>query len=170
MKPETISILPTPKANPEKLAERLKALLLDGSWQLESPGDAIYAVRSFGQHEDAENAASQIMNLADRLNHHPHLSHFQCALGDEGHSDITHLMLITCTTHQPRGLGLRDISLAKAIDEVLLPYDNGQREMHLYKHAGSDSSGGSAVTRFHEMLLEHRNKHRSDIECAVCKR
>lgn len=170
VKTKTVSILPTPKANPEKLSERLKALLLDGSWNLESPGDAIYTVRSFSQREDAENASSQIMNLADKQNHHPHLSHFQCAVGDDGASDTTQLILITCTTHQPRGLGLRDVSLAKAIDEVLSPYDNGQREAHFIKGAENDSSRDNAVTSFREMLLEQRNKHRSEIDCAVCKK
>ena len=170
VKSKSVSILPTPKAKPEKLTEKLKALLLDGTWQLETLGDAIYTVRYFNNPDDADNAASRIMDAANKLNHHPHVSHFQCALpGEEHQSTTTQLMLITCTTHQPRGLGLRDVSLAKAIDEVLLAYGGGQHEKNSNTGVENTSSRDNAIPDCHEMLLESRKKHRSEIECAVCK-
>ena len=119
----TQKISPTPKANTEKLAVALASLLSapdsdpsahptfgTAQWELDSLGDAIHRHISVSSPEEGEKIIQLIMAESEKLNHHPHI-----ARSDSEGSCMT----ITCTTHSPRGLSVRDTRLAKRIDDIL---------------------------------------------------
>ena len=121
-------ISPTPKAKTDKLAEALGFLLLAPEpnptarptfgclqWELDTEGDAIHRHIALSSPGECERVLQRIMAVADEVNHHPHI-----AQGKEGEESC---MTITCTTHSPRGLSVRDTRLAKTINKVLECYD-----------------------------------------------
>lgn len=127
----TQKISPTPKVKKEKLEEGLAALLSSSDpdpstsspgfgtaeWELDPMGDAIHrhvVVPSFKEVEEMERL---IMAEAENMKHHPHIARLQ---DDNG----SICLLITCTTHSPRGLSGRDVRLAAKINEVLAQFQN----------------------------------------------
>ena len=123
----TQRISPTPKASSEKLAVALASLLSapdsDPSthptfgtlqWELDSLGDAIHRHIAVSSPDESESVVQLIMVESEKLNHHPHI-----ARSDSEGSCMT----ITCTTHSPRGLSVRDTRLAMKIDEILAGFN-----------------------------------------------
>ena len=123
----TQKISPTPKANTEKLAVALASLLSapdsDPSaqptfgtlqWELDSLGDAIHRHIAVSSPEECDRIVQLIMAESEKLNHHPHI-----ARSDSEGSCVT----ITCTTHSPRGLSVRDTRLAKKMDQILAEFN-----------------------------------------------
>ncbi|KIY00899.1 uncharacterized protein Z520_03565 [Fonsecaea multimorphosa CBS 102226] len=124
---ETITqkISVTPKANRDKLANALASLLATPEtsepsnhlsfgtiqWQLDALGDAIHRHTAHPSAGECEYVEKLIMNVAENMNHHPHITR-----GDK-------YMTITCTTHRPRGLSVRDTRLAHEINDVLDAFD-----------------------------------------------
>ena len=128
---------PTPKANLDRLSERLPDLLRTperppaieigneskretagisfgaAEWSLDSDGDAIHRHVAFAQVSDIDTIERLILQEADELNHHPHVIRGKSEDGGE------RLMTITCTTHSPQGLSVRDTRLAEKINEIL---------------------------------------------------
>ncbi|OAP60311.1 hypothetical protein AYL99_05313 [Fonsecaea erecta] len=132
---ETITqkISPTPKANRDKLANALASLLSTPEtfkpsnlslkpssglsfgttqWHLDALGDAIHRHTAHPSAKEREEAEKLIMAEAEEMNHHPHI-----ARGEFGGEDK--YMTITCTTHSPRGLSVRDTRLAHKINAIL---------------------------------------------------
>jgi len=115
-----VAVKPTPKANREKLGCALEELLnlppangsthSDGSmtWLLDSAGDKIH--RHFFSADSADKFVVRVLSAADEIHHHPHIT--------RARYKNMHCLTITCTTHQPPGLGMRDIRLARKIDEL----------------------------------------------------
>ncbi|OAL38270.1 hypothetical protein AYO20_02329 [Fonsecaea nubica] len=126
-------LLPTPKANRDKLADALASLLSTSEtsrpddlllkrssglsfgttqWQLDALGDAIHRHTAHPSVGECDEAERLIMVEAEKMNHHPHISR-----GNFGGEN--RYMTITCTTHSPRGLSVRDTRLAHKIDAIL---------------------------------------------------
>jgi pterin-4a-carbinolamine dehydratase len=131
---------PTPKAKLDKLCERLPKLLqtLERSpvaeslnekemaassasfgtaeWCIDPEGDAIHRHIAHTSTTECDAIDAEIMHAADGLNHHPHITR-----GRSDNGEYT-LMTITCTTHSPRGLSVRDLRLAEMINEILAKF------------------------------------------------
>lgn len=87
-----------------------------GEWYLDPEGDAIHRHIVLASAEELDSVQTLIMQRADELGHHPHIT---CGKNEDS-EDM--LMTITCTTHSPRGLSVRDTRLARAINEVLCDF------------------------------------------------
>ena len=128
-----VNIHVSAKTQPEKLITALKTLLpkvdcpikspeppfkvdvpFDG-WYLSPSADAIH--RTFGlETETAQrDSLASIKETADEMNHHPHIE-IQSPPPNKAHPWILH---VTCTTHRPPGLSMRDVRLAGKIDEIV---------------------------------------------------
>ncbi|EXJ92808.1 hypothetical protein A1O3_01362 [Capronia epimyces CBS 606.96] len=127
----TQKIAPTPKAKLDKLAEALASLLSPPAstsawsstllvrsdspsfgtlqWDLDPQGDAIHRHVALSSPGECDKLVQRIIAVADEMNHHPHIAR------EEGGSCLT----ITCTTHRPRGLSVRDTRLATRVNELL---------------------------------------------------
>lgn len=119
----TQSISPTPKARLDRLETGLTKLLSgrreastqfgSATWQLDPPeGASITRHFAFRCQQDRDRAAQLIQAVSDELNHHPHVARGATP-------EHPFCMTITCTTHQPRGLSVRDARLATKIDKCL---------------------------------------------------
>ncbi|EXJ58295.1 hypothetical protein A1O7_05720 [Cladophialophora yegresii CBS 114405] len=134
---------PTPKANLDRLGKALSELLQtpehhtvveavnqeakdkDTStmsfgtveWHLDSEGDAIHRHTALPSTTELNVIQDLIMRRADEMGHHPHIS--RGTIEEEADTYMT----ITCTTHSPRGLSVRDMRLAQKINEVLTGFD-----------------------------------------------
>ncbi|EXJ66942.1 uncharacterized protein A1O5_10137 [Cladophialophora psammophila CBS 110553] len=129
----TQKISPTPKANCDKLANALASLLSTPEtpktgdlslkhspglsfgtpqWQLDPLGDAIHRHTAHPSARECEQVEELIMSEAERMNHHPHITRGTI----DGENKY---MTITCTSHSPRGLSIRDTRLANKINATL---------------------------------------------------
>lgn len=146
-----VTIRPTPKAPATKLTEELISLLevSPGSpavWTLDMQGDAVHCAAVVPTRAEADKIKSRITVIADEMKHHPHVSADDMVLGCQ--------MLITCTTHNPKGLGLRDVRLAAAVSGVM---KECQSELQT-----------EATKMYAETAVKQLKKHREEMECAVC--
>lgn len=121
---------PTPKAKTEKMVAALGTLLSNDTstatcetpsasfgtshWILDPLGDAIHRHLALTSPEDCDRVEKAIMEEADKMNHHPHIAR----VSDNDQQTID-CLTVTCTTHSPRGLSVRDTRLAARIDELL---------------------------------------------------
>lgn len=87
------------------------------SWRLDDSGDTIHRHVSLDAENDVSGILQQIEAASRELNHDPHT-----------YVDGTH-MTISCTTHVPPGLSMKDVKLAKRIDGILKGFVNGKNEM-----------------------------------------
>lgn len=149
---QKVTIQPTPKADPSKLTEELKALLTTSRetpaiWTLDAQGDAVHCAAVVPTRAEAEKISERTMIIANEMNHHPHISKDEMVLGCQ--------MLITCTTHNPAGLGLRDVRLATSISRIIKECQVELQE--------------EAARAYRDTALAQLQKHREEMECAVCK-
>lgn len=86
------------------------------TWRLDDSGDTIHRHISLDAESDASPILQQIEVASRELNHDPHT-----------HIDGTHLT-ISCTTHVPPGLSMKDVKLARRIDEILKGLGGGKDE------------------------------------------
>jgi pterin-4a-carbinolamine dehydratase len=95
-----------------------KATFASSEWQLDPKGDAIH--RHLAMPLKELTAVNTLIDwTAEQMNHHPHIS-----IKEPTRDQQNYFMTVTCTTHSPRGLSLKDITLAKKINQVLL--DHGE--------------------------------------------
>jgi 4a-hydroxytetrahydrobiopterin dehydratase len=80
------------------------------SWMLEPTGDTITRVFVFETEEQAFLLRKRIGEVSDEMDHH-------ASMRLEPERDNTR-MTVTCTTHRPAGLSMRDIRLARRVDEL----------------------------------------------------
>jgi len=165
-------ITPTPRANPEKLGHALRPLvsvlnedarasLSFGTkvWSIDGPfrGDAIHRHLALSSPAECSQVKSLIMTEADAMNHHPHIS--ERSLDHDPHG--LWLMTITCTTHRPRGLSMRDVRLASKINEILEPF----KVLNVWEKAEEDPQ------RTHHVIQQLRaamiNENREKIQLAI---
>lgn len=134
----TRKISPTPKANLTKLADGLAVLLLTPEahkaidptnpnetsdvghisfgtreWELDAQGDAIHRHTAHASADDLQAVKTMIKSSAEKMNHDPHITEGSAKEGGANY------MTITCTTHSPRGLSVRDTRLAREINQIL---------------------------------------------------
>ena len=155
------NIRPTPRANREKLSKALEELLRHSEtlgvrghhhgkkWLLDEQGDAIHRHLAFHDESEAERFQSLLWAAADEVNHHPHITG-------------TLNMTVTCTTHNPRGLSMRDVRLAQKVDELAHEYKLHEEEITMVE---IDDSMSSVRAR----QKEQRQVNRHEIDKAVAK-
>lgn len=88
-----------------------------GTWQIDDSGDTIHRHVSLNNEKAISSILEQIKTASSELNHDPHT-----------HVDGTHLT-ISCTTHVPPGLSMKDVKLARKIDEILRSVSSGESVM-----------------------------------------
>jgi pterin-4a-carbinolamine dehydratase len=80
------------------------------SWTLEPTGDTITCIFVFETEEQALLLRKRISEVSDEMDHH-------ASMRLESEGDRTR-MTVTCTTHRPAGLSMRDIRLARRVTEL----------------------------------------------------
>lgn len=110
--------------NAHKVVGELNALFAEQSsnvshkcWTLEPSCDAISRFIMLSSREQVAAFAGEILNAADELNHHPSVT--VCEGPGGGSASV---ILITCATHRPTGLSVKDPRLARKIDEIARDY------------------------------------------------
>ncbi len=129
----TFNFDPTPKANVEKLRQAVKSLCswpADHSqeskiytvgqphWSLTLTGDGVFRQLAVKSSKERDEITSRIQKVAGEMEHHPII----ISMKPDRSGTPMHMCVIS-TTHQPRGLSMRDIRLALAIDTILRDYD-----------------------------------------------
>lgn len=84
----------------------IKSFTTDG-WDLDEGNDTIHRYLLLQNESDVDSIITAIEAASRDLNHDPHI-----------HVDGSRLT-ISCTTHVPPGLSMKDVKLAKRIDEIL---------------------------------------------------
>lgn len=132
------SYIQKPKAV-ENLLKNLPALLTDATmptaaiesfstkgWDLDEASDTIHRYVSV-EHDQIPQIRADIEAASKAENHDPHI-----------HVDDSR-MTISCTTHVPPGLSMKDVKLAKAINKIL-------EEYNVAYYRGSDMSEADILT------------------------
>ena len=93
---------------PERLTEQQRKALLPtlGAWTLTEGSDAISRRYRFGSFVEAFGFMTRAALVAERMNHHPEWA------------NVYNQVDVRLTTHDADGLSMRDIELARALDEV----------------------------------------------------
>ncbi|ERF76765.1 hypothetical protein EPUS_02304 [Endocarpon pusillum Z07020] len=86
-------------------------------WTLESTNDSIIRVFAFEAEEQARLFRDRISAVSDEMDHHARMSVDSAADSSNPEGKVTR-MTVTCTTHRPPGLSMRDIRLARKINEI----------------------------------------------------
>jgi pterin-4a-carbinolamine dehydratase len=119
--------------NPTSLTTALLELLSPSpsttQWTLDPAGHAITRSFTLNNAEQARLFRERISAVSDEMNHHAHVSQEAAAIAEkdteediEARSAKTTAITVTatCTTHQPPGLSMRDVRLARRIDGLSL--------------------------------------------------
>ena len=129
---EQVNFYPTPKVDIAALARAVQPLCsypkdFDPNsatytfgkpcWTFSRHGDAIYRTLAVESREIGDQIASRVMKVSNEMNHHPTI----ISISEEEESSPWHMCIIN-TTHRPRGLGMRDVRLAEAVNTVLRDY------------------------------------------------
>ena len=113
------------KTKVDRFTNELEDLLKAGSaaqadgfgspqWRLDEAGDAINRYLIFNSESDADSFITAVQEAADKANHHPSIVKELLQQSDEAC-----LIIVVCSTHRPPGLSMRDIRLARSIDELV---------------------------------------------------
>jgi pterin-4a-carbinolamine dehydratase len=129
-----LNIVVSAKTDPEKLISALNPLLFrpettsstpkttsfgSSIWRLAPPkSDAILRHLAVKSEQEADDIVQAVNAAADSMNHHPHIAREN----PSPESGNAWLVTIVCTTHRPPGLSMRDVRLARRIDEIVAPY------------------------------------------------
>jgi len=123
--------------NPTSLTTALLGLLSPSpstaQWSLDPAGHAITRSYVLDTAEQARLFRERISTVSDEMNHHARVSLEAAVTGptaaaaeedteaDLGKATVTAItVIVTCTTHQPPGLSMRDVRLARRIDGLAL--------------------------------------------------
>jgi pterin-4a-carbinolamine dehydratase len=122
--------------NPTSLTTALLELLspspspspLVAQWSLDPAGHAITRSYVLNNTEQARLFRERISAVSDEMNHHARVSLESAASAAEEDTAASSTqatamattVTVTCTTHQPPGLSMRDVRLARRIDELSL--------------------------------------------------
>lgn len=182
----TRKISPTPKANLTKLADALAVLLLTPEgpkvtdptspnktidaghisfgtreWELDPQGDAIHRHTAHGSSNDLEAVRTMIKSAAEKMNHDPHIT--QGSVKDGGGNCLT----ITCTTHSPRGLSVRDTRLAKEINKILEVFRHLER-VKIEPGQDLEAVRQRIAAQHEQMIAANREKINNALESCSC--
>jgi pterin-4a-carbinolamine dehydratase len=115
---------------PSKPASNLHVTFGEQCWRVNCDGDAIYRALAFPSRSIAKEAIAEIQKTGDTLNHHASFANMTPDIDSPSHN------LVICSTHSPRGLTIRDIRLAKEVDEVLSKYNIYTSPLTLFNNSG----------------------------------
>lgn len=96
--------MPVEKLSDEDKTNWLQAL---PRWSLARDGEAIERGFEFADFSQAFGFMTRVALIAEQRDHHPEWS------------NVYNRVAITLTTHDAGGLSLRDVNMAKAIDDLL---------------------------------------------------
>lgn len=83
-------------------------------WDLDESNDTIHRYIELESKSDVESVLQQVRIVSEELNHDPHIY-------QDGQR-----FTISCTTHVPAGLSMKDIKLARKINEILVGIQRSQ--------------------------------------------
>ena len=119
------NIRPSFPKNANKVIAELNALFADqasvtsgtpsttsGIWRLEATCDTISAFFVLTSRAQVAEMLRRVLDVAEELKHHPNVSGVEAVGG-------TWLLLVTCGTHRPAGLSVKDPRLARQIGEIM---------------------------------------------------
>ena len=120
--PDRGNLIVSAKTKPEILTEALSPLLGTStresfgtkSWQLSTGMNTINRFFSFANDGDATSFVEAVSAAADEMNHHPEI------VKKKYEADTC--VVISCGTHNPPGLSMRDVRLARKINDLAAPY------------------------------------------------
>ena len=151
------------KANPAKLAPALTELLSWPSrWRLDDNGVILH------RHLRVTNPvyisiAKETADSATQMNHHPHVAFSSLSSETaQAHPTLPDLVLtISCTTHDPPGLGMRDVKLAHKIEEIIGRHQQIEEldlEGPVSRHSDDDFSSRVMIeqVRTNEMVIRRQ--------------
>jgi pterin-4a-carbinolamine dehydratase len=116
------------KTSPETLTTQLSPLLSahmpalkstrsvgSKGWSLALKGDTIIRFFAFDTEADAARFVDSVLKVADEMNHHPEIATIADPIHD---TSPLRYVAVSCSTHRPPGLSMRDVRLARKIDEL----------------------------------------------------
>jgi pterin-4a-carbinolamine dehydratase len=118
------NIRPSFPKNADKVVAELNALFADqaptsstssttsGIWRLEATCDAISSIFVLSSRAQVGEVLRRVLDAAEELKHHPNISGVESVAG-------TWVLLVTCGTHRPAGLSVKDPRLARRIGQIL---------------------------------------------------
>lgn len=122
------------KANVDKLTAALSPLLSfhtssakstesagSRAWHLDLPGSAINRFFAFDSEANANKFVDSVRTAADEMDHHPDIATSASRIQD---TNAMRYVAISCSTHRPPGLSMRDVRLARKIDELAEPFNH----------------------------------------------
>ncbi len=116
------NVIVSARTKPETLTAALSTLLGTStresfgtkSWQLSTRMNTINRFFSFANGGDATSFVEAVSAAADEMDHHPEIV--------KKNYEADTCVVISCSTHNPPGLSMRDVRLAKKIDDLAAPY------------------------------------------------
>lgn len=122
------NVLVSAKTRPETLTTQLSPLLSahmpalkstrsvgSKGWSLALKGDTIIRFFAFDTEADAARFVESVLKAADEMDHHPEIATIADPIHD---TSPLRYVAISCSTHRPPGLSMRDVRLARKIDEL----------------------------------------------------
>jgi 4a-hydroxytetrahydrobiopterin dehydratase len=122
------NVLVSAKTRPETLTTQLSPLLSahmpalkstrsvgSKGWSLALKGDTIIRFFAFDTEADAARFVDSVRKVADEMDHHPEIVTIADPIHD---TSPLRYVAISCSTHRPPGLSMRDVRLARKIDEL----------------------------------------------------
>ena len=157
------NIRPSFPKNADKVVAELNALFADqapssatssassGIWQLEATCDAISAVFILPSKAQVVELLRSVLDVAEELKHHPNISGVEAVGG-------TWVLLVTCGTHRPAGLSVKDPRLARRVGEIVGEGLEGRR-------AGEEVVGADGLEEWH--WRENMGRARASMDVGV---
>ena len=92
-----------------------------GWWTLEKDAATIIRCFAFRGEPDATKFTDSVRSAADEMDHHPQIH----TIADRVRTNVPfRFVAISCTTHRPPGLSMKDVRLARKIDELARPFNH----------------------------------------------
>jgi pterin-4a-carbinolamine dehydratase len=113
-------------------------------------GDVIVRFFAFESEADATKFVDSVRTTADEMDHHPHIATSSAQAQET--TPMTYVG-ISCSTHRPPGLSMRDIRLARKIDELAEPFN--------YMASGTDITPRSALKAIRKNLVRELHNQRA---------
>ncbi len=131
-------------------------------WHLDPEGDAIHRHTAHARAGELDLIENMIMSRADEMDHHPHITRGK---SEGGHQEY---MTITCTTHSPRGLSVRDTNLAKEINAMLSNFETATApDPGVFQHP---DEGNQKIKALREQAIAmNRDKINIALESCGCE-
>ena len=95
-------------------------------WSLEPSCDAISRFLVMSSREHVAALSNAVFTAAEKLHHHPSITAHEGSAGDPAF-----VVLITCSTHRPAGLSVKDPRLAREIDEIARDFPASKNEVDI---------------------------------------